>query len=154
MDRSTPGLPVLTNSRSLLKFMSIESVMPSNHLTLCCPLLLLPSVFPSIRGFSNESVLCTTRPKYWSFSICPSNEYSGLISFRMDWFDLLAVQRTPKSLLQHCQNCWLLIKSLHDQFIHSSNKYLLRTGCVPDTSLKGVCPSMNEQSLALVADIC
>ena len=93
----------ITNSRSLLKLMSIESVMPSNHLILCCPLLLLPSVFPSIRVFSNGSVLHTRWPKYWSFSfsISPFNEYSGLISFRMDWFDLLAVQGTLKSLLQH-----------------------------------------------------
>ena len=83
--------------------MSIVLVMPSNHLILCRPLLLLPSTFPSIRVFSNESVLHTRWPKYWSFSfsISPSNEYSGLISFRMDWFDLLAVQRTLKSLLQH-----------------------------------------------------
>ena len=86
----------ITNSQSLLKLMSIESVIPSNHLILCCPLLLLPSIFPSIRVFSNESVLCMRWPKYWSFSfsISPSNEYSGLISFRTDWFDLLAVQRT------------------------------------------------------------
>ena len=98
-----PGLPVLTNSRSLLKLMSIESVMPSNHLILCHPLLLLPSVFPSIRVFPNDSVLHIRWPKYWSFSfsIGPSNEYSGLISFRIDWFDLLAVQGTLKSLLQH-----------------------------------------------------
>ena len=81
--------------------MSIESVMPSNHLILCGLLLLLPSVFPSIRVFSNEPVLHIRWPKYWSFSICPSNEYSGLISFRIDWFDLLAVHRTLKSLLQH-----------------------------------------------------
>ena len=81
--------------------MSIESVMPFNHLILCHPLLLLPSIFPSIRVFSNESVLHTRWPEYWSFSISPSNEYSGLISFRMDWLDLLAVQRTLKSLLQH-----------------------------------------------------
>ena len=89
-------------SRSLLKLMSIELVMPSNHLTLC-PLLLLPSIFPSIRFFSNESALCIRRPKFWSFSfrISLSNEYSGLISFRIDWFDLLAVQGTLKSLLQH-----------------------------------------------------
>ena len=89
-------------SQSLLKLMSIESVMPSSHLILCHPLLILPSVFPSIRIFSNESVLHITWPKYWSFSfsISPSNEYSGLISFRMDWFDL-AVQETLKSLLQH-----------------------------------------------------
>ena len=83
--------------------MSVELVMPSNHLILCHPLLLLPSIFPSIRIFSNESVLCTRWPKYWSFSfsISPSNDYSGLISFRMDWLDLLAVQGTLKSLLQH-----------------------------------------------------
>ena len=93
----------ITNSQSLLKLMSIESVMPSNHLIFCHPLLLLPSIFPSIRVFSNESVLCIRLPKYWSLSlsISPSNEYSGLISFRMDWLDLLAVQATLKSLLQH-----------------------------------------------------
>ena len=92
-----------TNSWSLLKLMCIESVMPSNHLILCRPLLLLPSVFPSIRVFSNESVLRIRWPKYcsFSFSISPSNEYSGLISFRMDWLDLLAIQGTLKSLLQH-----------------------------------------------------
>ena len=87
----------------VLKLMSIESVMPSNHLILCRPLLLLPSIFPSIRVFSNESVLCIRWPKDWSFSFSTnaSNEYSGLISFRMDWFDLFAVQGTLKSLLQH-----------------------------------------------------
>ena len=90
-----------TNSRSLLKLMSIESVMPSNHLILCRPLLLLPSIFPGIRVFSNELALHIRWPKYWSFSISPFNEYSGLISFRMDWLDLLAVQGTLKSLLQH-----------------------------------------------------
>ena len=93
----------ITNSQSLLKLMSIESVMPSSHLTLCCPLLLLPPIPPSIRVFSNESTLCMRWPKYWSFifSISPSNEYSGLISFRIGWLDLLAVQGTLKSLLQH-----------------------------------------------------
>ena len=93
----------ITNSRSLLKLMSSESVMPSNHLILCCPLLLLPSIFPSIRVFSNESALCMRWLKYCSFSfnISPSNEYSGLISFRMDWLDLFAVQGTLKCLLQH-----------------------------------------------------
>ena len=93
----------ITNSQSLCKFMSIESVMPSNHLILCHPLLLLSSIFPSIRVFSNESVLPIMWPKYWSFSfsISPSSEYSGLISFRVDWLDLLAVQGTLKSLLQH-----------------------------------------------------
>ena len=92
----------ITNSWSLFKLMSIESVIPSNHLILCRPLLLLPSIFPSIRVFSHESVLCIRWPKYWrfSFSISPSKEYSGLISFRMDWLDLLAVQETLKSLLQ------------------------------------------------------
>ena len=90
-------------SQSLLKLMSIDSVMPSNNLTLCHPLLLLPSISPSIRIFANESVPHIRWPKYWSFSfsISPSNEYSGLISFRMDWLDLLAVQETLKSLLQH-----------------------------------------------------
>ena len=93
----------IPNSRSLLKLMSIESVMPFNYLILCHPLLLLSSIFPSIRVFSNESALCITWPKYWSFSfsISPSNEYPGLISFRMDWLDLLAVQGTLKSLFQH-----------------------------------------------------
>ena len=93
----------INNSWSLLKLMSIKLVMPSNHLILCRPLLLLPSILPSIRVFSNESVLHTTWPKYWSFSfsISTSNEYSGLISFRMDWLGLLAVQETLKSLLQH-----------------------------------------------------
>ena len=102
----------ITNSQSLPKPMSIESVMPSNHLILCHPLLLPPSVFPSIRVFSDESVLCIRWPKYWSFnfSIGPLNEYSGLISFRMDWLALLAVQGTLKSLLQH----------------HSSNASILR----------------------------
>ena len=93
----------ITNSWSLLKLMYFESVMPSNHLILCHPLLLLSSIFPSIKVFSNELALQVRWPKYWSFSfsISPSNEYSGLISFRMDWFDLLAVQGTLKSLLQH-----------------------------------------------------
>ena len=93
----------ITNSRNLLILMSIESVMPSNHFILCHPLLLPSSIFPSIRVFSNESVFRIRWPKYWSFSfsISPSNEYSGLISFRMDWLDLLAVQWTLKSLLQH-----------------------------------------------------
>ena len=102
MDCSTPGFPI-TNSWRLCKLISIESVMPSNHLILYCPLLLLPSIFPSIRVFSNELVLRIRWQKYWSFSfsISPFNEYSGLISFRMNWFHLLAVQGTLKSLLQH-----------------------------------------------------
>ena len=95
--------PSINNSQSLLKLISIKSVMPSNHLILCCPLLLLHSNFPSIRGFSNESALLISWPKYWSitFSTSPSNEYSGQSSFRMDWLDFLAVQETLKSLLQH-----------------------------------------------------
>ena len=91
----------ITNSQSSLKLMSIELVMPSNHLILCCPLLLLPSIFSSIRVFSKKSVFPIRWPEYWSFSISPSNEYSGLISFRMDWLDLLAVQGTLRSLVQH-----------------------------------------------------
>ena len=93
----------ITNSWSLLKFMFIESVMPSNHRILCRPLLLLPSIFPSIKVFSSESALCIRWPTYWSFSfsISPSNEHSGLVSFRIDWFDLLAAQGILKSLLQH-----------------------------------------------------
>ena len=106
---ATPGTAArqaslsITNSWSLPKLMFIELVMPSNHLILCCPLLLLPSIFPSIRVFSKESVLWIRWPKYWSFrfNINPSSEYSGLISFRMDWLDLLAVQGTVKNLLQH-----------------------------------------------------
>ena len=96
LDFSIPASLSITNSQSLLKLMSIKSVMPSNHLILCHPLLLLPLIFPGIRVFSNESILHIRWPKYWSFifSISPSSEYSGLISFRMDWFDLLAVQVT------------------------------------------------------------
>ena len=103
MDCSTPSFPIITNSGSLLKLLSIKSVIPSNYLILCHPLLLLSSIFPSIRVFSNESVLHIRWPKYWSFSfnISPSNEHPGLISFRVEWLDLLAVQGTLKSLLQH-----------------------------------------------------
>ena len=101
-----------TISWSLLKLMSIEPVMPSNHLILCNPLFLLPSILPSIRVFSNESSLCIRWPKYWNFSfnVSPSNEYSGLISFRMDWFDLLDAQRTLKSLLQHHSSKALILR--------------------------------------------
>ena len=109
MDCSMSGFPVLHYFLSLLKLMSIELVMQSNHLILCHPLLLMPSIFPSI--FSNESVLCIGWLKYWSFSfsISSSNEYLGVISFRVDWFDLLAVQGTPKSLLQHhSSEAWIL----------------------------------------------
>ena len=103
-----------TICKSLLKLMSIESVMPSNHLILCCLLLLLPSIFPSIRVFSNESALSIRWPKYWSFSfsISPSNEYSGLISFRIDWFDPLAVQGTLKRFFQHHSSKALILRCL------------------------------------------
>ena len=102
-DCSTPGFLSITNSQNLIKLMSIESVMPSKHLILCSPLLLLPSICPSIRVFSSDSIPYIRWSNYWSFSfsLSPSNEYSGLISFRMDWLDLLAVQETLKSLLQH-----------------------------------------------------
>ena len=114
MDCSTPGFPVLHHLPELLKLMPIESLMPSNHFIFCCPLLLLPLIFPSIKVFSNKSVLHIRWPKYWSFSfsISPSNEYSGLISFRMDWLDLLAVQGTLKSLLKHhSSKAWILWRS-------------------------------------------
>ena len=103
MNCHTPGLPVHHQLPEFAKPMSIELMMPSSHLILCRPLLLLPSIFPSISNFSNESALCIRWPKYWSFSfdISPSNEHPGLVSFRMDWLDLLAVQRTLKNLLQN-----------------------------------------------------
>ena len=122
----------ITNSQNLLKLMSIKSVMPSNHLILCCPLLLLPSILPSIRVFSNESTICMWWPKYWNFSftISPSNEHSGLISFRMDWLDLLAVQGTLKSLLHHSSKASILwhsdffivptLTSIHDHWKNHS----------------------------------
>ena len=126
----------ITYSRSLLKLMPIKLVMPSNHLILCCPLLLPPSIFPSIRVFSNESVLCIRWPEYWSFSfsISPSNEYSGLTSFRIDWLNLLAAQGPLKSLLQHhsskasilwCSAFFIvqLLTSIHDYWKnHSFNQ--------------------------------
>ena len=115
-----------TTSWSLLKLMSIASVMPSNFLILCRPLLLSPSIFPSIRVFSNESVLQIRWPQYWSFSfnISPSNEYSGLISFRMDWFDLLAVQGTLKSLLQHHSSKASILWCSAFLIIQSSHPYM------------------------------
>ena len=119
---SMPGLPVRHQLQSLLKPMSIEMVMPSNHLALCFPLLLPPTIFPSIRVFSNESALHIRWPKHWSFSfnISSSNEYSGLISFRMDWLDLLAVQGTLKSLLQHHINSSHQFTSLCDYWKNHS----------------------------------
>ena len=116
----------IAKSQSLLKLMSIVLVMPSNHLILCCPLLLPPSVFPSIRIFSNESVLRIRWPKYWSFnfSISPSNEYSGLISFRMNWLDLLAVQGTLKSLLQHHSSKPLILQHSAFFIVQLSHPYM------------------------------
>ena len=115
-----------TNFQSLLKLMSIESVMPSNRLILCCPLLLPPSLFPSIRVFSSESVLHIRLPKYWSFSfsISPFNEYSGLISFRMDWLDLLAVQGTLKSLLQYHSSKASILRCSAFFIVHLSYPYM------------------------------
>ena len=111
----------ITSSRSLPKPMSIKSVMPSSHLILCHPLLLLPSIFPGIRVFSNDSALCIRWPKYWSFSfrISPSNEHPGLISFRIDWLDLLAVQGTLKSLLQHNSKASIFWRFLHSPTLTS-----------------------------------
>ena len=116
----------ITNSQSLLKLMSIKSVMPSNHLILCRPLLFLPSIFPSIRVFSNESALHIRWPMYWSFSfsISPFNEYSGMISFRMDWLDLLAVQRTVKSLLQHHSSIESILWHLAFFLVQLSHPYM------------------------------
>ena len=117
----------ITNFWSLLKLMSIESEMPSNHLILCHPLLLLPSILSSIRGFSNESVLRIRWPKYWtfSFSISPSNEYSRLISFRIDWLDLLAVQRILKSLLQHHSSKATILQCSAFFIVQLSHPYMI-----------------------------
>ena len=122
------ALPFCAISWSLLKFMSIESVMSSNHLILCHSLLLPPSVFPSIRVFSDESVLCIRWPKYWcfSFSTSPSSEYSGLISFRMDWLDLLAVQGTLKSLLQHHSSKASVLRRSAFFLVQLSHLYMTR----------------------------
>ena len=114
----------ITNPWKLLKLMSIESVMPSNHLILCCPLLLLPSIFPSSRVFSNESVFRIRWPKYWSFSISPSIEYSGLISFSIDWLDLLAVQGTLKGLLQCHRSKASILRHSAFFIIQLSNPYM------------------------------
>ena len=128
MDCSMPGLPVHHHSWSLLKLMSIESVMSINHLILCRRLLLLPSIFPSIRVFSNESVLCIRWPRFWSFSfsISLSNEYSGLVSFRMDWFDLHAVQGTLNSLLQHHSSKASIYQCSAFFIVHLSHLYMTR----------------------------
>ena len=126
MNRSMPGLLCITSSQSLLKLMSIESVMPSSHLILCCPLLLLLPIPPSIRVFSNESSLPMRRPKYWSFSfsISPSNEHLGLISFRVDWLDLFAVQGTLQSLLQHHSSKASILHCLAFFMVQLSHSYI------------------------------
>ena len=126
MDCSMPGLPVHHNSLSLLKLMPIESVMPSHHLILCRPLLLPPSIFPSIRVFSNESALHIRWPKDWSFSfnISPSNEHSGLISFRVDWLDLLAVHGTLKSLFQHYSSKAPILQHSASFIVQLSHPYM------------------------------
>ena len=126
MDEACQTSLSITNSRSSLKLMSIELVMPSNYLIPCCPLLLPPSIFPGIRVFSNESALCIRWPKYWSFdfSISPSKEYSGLIYFRIDWFDLHAVQGTLKSLLQHHSSKASILWSSAFFMVQLSNPYI------------------------------
>ena len=136
MNHSTPGLPVHTNSRSPLKPMSIELVMPSNHLIRCHPLLLLPSIFPSIRVFSNESALRIRWPKYWSFSfhISTSNEHPGLI-FRMDWLDLLAVQETLKSLLQHHSSKASILQHSAFFIVQLSHRYMTTVKTIAWNSL-------------------
>ena len=120
------SLSIITNPQSLHKPMSIESVIPSSHLILCQPLLLLPSIFPSISVFSNESVLCIRWPKYWSFSfnISPSNEHPGLISLRIDWLDLLAVQGTRKSLLQHHSSKSSILQKVLSFIVQLSHPYM------------------------------
>ena len=124
MNCATQASMSFSISQSLLKLVSIESMMSSNHLILCHPLLLLPSIFSSIKVFANESVLRIRRPKYWSFSISPSNEFSGLNSFRIDWFDLLAVQGTLKSLLQHNLKASILwLSLLHSPTLTSIHDY-------------------------------
>ena len=126
MNCSTPGFPVHTNSWSSLKLTSIELVMPSSHLILCHPLLLLPPIPPSIRVFSNESALRMRWPKYWSFSfsISPSSEHPGLISFRMDWLDLLAVQGTLKSLFQHHSSKSSILQHSASSIVQLSHPYM------------------------------
>ena len=149
MDCSTYASLPITNSWSLLKLMSIELVMPSNHLILYCALLPPPLIFPSIRVFSSESVLCIRRPKYWSFSFClsPSNEYSGLTSFGMDWLDLLAVQGTFKSLLQqHSSKASILWCSAFFR-VQLSHPYMTTgntTALIRQTFLGKVCLSIRS----------
>ena len=135
----------ITNAQSLLKFMSIKSVMPSNHLILCLPLLLLPLIFPSVRVFSKESILHIRWPKYWSFSfsISPSNEYSGLISFRMDWLDLLTAQGTLKSLLQHHSSKTSILWHSAFFIVQMSHPYMTTGKTIDLTSKVNLCRQSN-----------
>ena len=150
MNRSMPGLPAITNSWSPPKPMSTESVMLSNHLIFCHPLLLLPSIFPSIRVFSNESALRIRWPKYWSFSfnISPSNEHSGLISFRMDWLALLAVQGTLKSLLHHHSSKASILQCLAFFTVQLSHPYMTTGKTIALTRWTFVGKLMSLQVLA------
>ena len=136
MDYSTPGLPVHHQLPEFTKLMSIESVIPSSHLILCRPLLLLPSIFPSIRVFSDESALSIRWPKYWSFSfnISPSNEHSGLISFRLDWLDLVVVQGTLKSLLQQHSSKASILQCSAFFIVQLSHPYMTTTKTIALTS--------------------
>ena len=144
----------ITNSRSSLKLMSIELVMPSNHLILWHPLLLLPSMFPSIRVFSNESVLLIRWPNYWSFSfsISPSNEYSGLISFRMDWLDLLSVQEILKSLLQHHSSKVSIIQCSAFFIVQLSHPYMTTGKTIALSRWTFVCKVMSLLFLTCCLD--
>ena len=133
MDYSIPGFAILTTSWSLLRFMSIESGMLSNYLILCCPLLLLPSIFPNFRIFSNKLALCIKWPEYWSLNFSPSNEHPGLISFRTDWLDLLAVQGTLKSLLQHYSSKESILRRSIFFTVQLSHPYMTTGKTIPLT---------------------
>ena len=156
MDCKTQASLSITISQSLLKLMSIESVMPSNHLILCHPLLLLPSLFPSIRVFSNESALCIRWPKYQSFSfnISPSNKLSGLISFRMDWLDLLAVQGTLKSLLQHHSSKASILRRSAFFIVQLSRPYMTTGEWVAISFSRGSSRPRDWTQVSLIAGRC
>ena len=139
MDCSMPDLPVHHQLPELAQTQSNQLVMPSNHLILCRPLLLLPSIFPSIRVFPKESVLCIRWQKYWSFSISPANEYSGLISFRVDWLDLLTVQGTLKSLLQHHSSKVSILRCSAFFMVQPSHPYMTTGKIIPLTRRTFVC---------------
>ena len=146
----------LTISLSLLKLMSIESVMLSNYLILCRPLLLLPSIFPNNKVFSNESVLCIRWPKYWifSFSISPSNEYSGLISFRMDWLDLLAVQGTLRSLLQYHSSKASILQRSAFFTVQLSHPYMTTGKTIVLTRWMNLDSILNSRDITLLTKVC